>query len=66
MKTRNPPTPIKAYIQKQGFIISELARKLGMSRQALTTYINGKGYLSAERKQQLSELIGLPIERFFK
>lgn len=54
------------YIRKRcNFSLSELADQLGVTRQAVSAWENGRKEIPKNRKKQLSEFFGLAEERFF-
>lgn len=55
MRMHNPPHPgevLKAFLV--GIAVAEVARKLGVSRNALTAVLNGRGRVTAEMALRLS------------
>ncbi|HXC40043.1 MAG TPA: HigA family addiction module antitoxin [Burkholderiales bacterium] len=56
----NPPHPgvvLQEYLS-EGVGVSEAARKLGVSRQALSAIFNGRSGISAEMAMRLSKALG--------
>jgi len=59
MRMKNPPHPGRIVrrecIEPLGLTVTETAERLGVTRQALSNLVNGKGGISAEMAVRLSK-----------
>jgi addiction module HigA family antidote len=66
MRMKNPPRPGRIVrqecIEPLGLTVTEAAKRLGVTRQALNNLVNGKGGISAEMAVQLSKAFGSSAE----
>lgn len=53
---------IKLAIVRSGRFQYEVARKIGVSEQALSKFLRGHGMLQPEKVQELVALLGVPEE----
>ena len=62
MRMKNPPHPGRIVrqecIEPLGLTVTETAKRLGVTRQALNNLVNGKGGISAEMAVCLSKAFG--------
>ena len=62
MRMKNPPHPGRIVrqecIEPLGLTVTEAAKRLGVTRQALNNLVNGKGGISAEMAVRLSKAFG--------
>jgi len=62
MRMKNPPHPGRIVrqecIESLGFTVTEAAKRLGVTRQALNNLVNGKGGIAAEMAVRLSKAFG--------
>ena len=62
MRMKNPPHPGRIVrqecIEPLGLTVTETAKRLGVTRQALHNLVNGKGGISAEMAVRLSKAVG--------
>jgi len=62
MRMKNPPHPGRIVrqecIEPLGLTVTETAKRLGVTRQALNNLVNGKGGISAEMAVRLSKAFG--------
>jgi len=62
MRMKNPPHPGRIVrqecIEPLGLTVTETAKRLGVTRQALHNLVNGKGGISAEMAVRLSKAFG--------
>jgi addiction module HigA family antidote len=61
MEMHNPPHPgevLKEFFIPTGLTVAEAARRLGVSRQALSAILNGRAGVSAEMALRLSKALG--------
>jgi transcriptional regulator with XRE-family HTH domain len=45
---------------------ADIARKLGVSREAVSKYFNGSSYPSIDKAFLLSKILNRPIEKFYE
>ena len=62
MRMKKPPHPGRVVrqecIEPLGLTVTEAARRLGVTRQALNNLVNGKGGVSAEMAVRLAKVFG--------
>ena len=62
MRMKNPPHPGRIVgrecIEPLGLTVTETAKRLGVTRQALNNLVNGKGGISPETAVRLSKAFG--------
>ena len=62
MRMKKPPHPGRVVrqecIEPLGLTVTEAAKRLGVTRQALNNLVNGKGGVSAEMAVRLSKAFG--------
>ena len=62
MRMKKPPHPGRVVrqecIEPLGLTVTEAAKRLGVTRQALNNLVNGKGGISAEMAVRLSKAFG--------
>ena len=62
MRMKNPPHPGRIVrqecIEPLGLTVTEAAKRLGVTRQALNNLVNGKSGISAEMAVRLSKAFG--------
>lgn len=56
---------IKAQIKKRGYLMSDIANKMGISRQSLSNTINHPFRSNLKRLVIIAEAIGCNIDEFF-
>lgn len=57
---------INAQIEKRGISVAELARRSGVTYEALRTTLEGERQLKAQELVQLCKALGLSLESFDK
>ena len=66
MRMKTPPHPSRIVrqecIEPLGLTVTETAKRLGVTRQALNNLVNGKGGISAEMAVRLSKTFGSSSE----
>ena len=66
MRMKNPPHPGRIVrqecIEPLGLTVTEAAKRLGVTRQALNNLVNGKGGISPEMAVRLSKAFGSSAE----
>jgi addiction module HigA family antidote len=65
----NPPHPgevLQDTVLGEGMSVSELARRLGVSRVALSRVVNGHAAVSAELAIRLAQLLGASAESWLR
>jgi addiction module HigA family antidote len=62
MRMKKPPHPGRVVrqecIEPLGLTVTEAAKRLGVTRQALNNLVNGKGGISAEMAVRVSKVFG--------
>lgn len=68
-RMHNPPHPgevLQDTVLGEGMSVSELARRLGVSRVALSRVVNGHAAVSAELAIRLAQLLGASAESWLR